>query len=166
MSRPTKPYDEVKAMLGTSSAAFEKLVGHIRFLYEIDEIWAEGKPTHKYNNTLYFKRSGKSLITFGLREGFFIVSITLGKNERDKFDEQREHFSEALRKLYDETEILHDGMWLGFDVYEDSLHDDFIRLLQIKRKPNRKILPESTEKCGCLDIGMAHDEITKLIMEA
>jgi len=166
MNRPTKPYVEVKTMLGTASVAFEKLIGYIRFHYEMDENWAEGKPTHKHFNNLFIKRSGKALLSLHLREEFFIVSITLGKNERDKFDEQREHFSETVRKLYDETEILHDGMWLGFEVRDDSLVDDFIRLMQIKRKPNRKILPEIMEKCGCLDIGMAHDEITKYVMEA
>ena len=48
MDRPTKPCEQVKAMLGNASAAWEKLVGHIRFYYEIDEIWAEGKPTYKH----------------------------------------------------------------------------------------------------------------------
>jgi hypothetical protein len=165
VDRPTKAYSEVKTMLGKASNAWEQLVGRIRFHYEIDEIWAEGKPTHKHNNTLYFKRGGKSLVTIGLREGFFIVSITLGKAERDKFDEHRENFSEQICKLYDETEILHDGMWLGFDVRDESVNDDLIRLLQLKRKPNRKILPESIEKCACLDIGMSYEDITKHIAQ-
>jgi len=164
MNRPTKSYGEVKTMLGAASDAWEKLVGHIRFYYEIDEIWAEGKPTHKHYNILCFKRGGKSLITLCLREGFFIVSITLGKNERDKFDGQRENFSEAMRKLYDETDILHDGMWLGFEVRDESIHDDLFRLMQIKRKPNRKISPPNIEKCGYLDIGMSQEDITKIIM--
>jgi hypothetical protein len=164
MSRQTKPYSEVKAMLGTASNAWEKLVGYIRFYYEIDEIWAEGKPTHKHYNILCFKRGGKSLITLCLREGFFIVSITLGQKERDKFDEQRENFSEEMRKLYDETDILHDGMWLGLEVRDESINADLFRLMQIKRKPNRKILPENMKKCGSLDIGMSQEDITKIIM--
>jgi len=164
MNRPTKPYNEVKAMLGAASNAWENLIGHIRFYYEIDEIWAEGKPTYKHYNNLYFKRGGKPLITLCLREGFFLASITLGKKERDKFDEQRENFSETLRKLYDETEILHDGMWLGFEVRDESFNDDLIRLMQIKRKPNRKTLPESINQCACLDIGMSHEDITKCII--
>jgi hypothetical protein len=164
MDRQTKPYNEVKAILGKASDAWEKLVGHIRFYYEIDEIWAEGKPTHKHYNILCFKRGSKSLVTLCLREDFFIVSITLGKNERNKFDEQRECFSESMREHYDETDILHDGMWLGFDVRDDSLNDDFIRLMRIKRKPNRKILPENMDSCGCLDIGMSHEDITKIML--
>jgi len=164
MDRPIKSYNEVKAMLGAASDAWEKLVGHIRFYYEIDEIWVEGKPTYKHYNLLYFKRGGKPLITLCLREGFFLVSITLGKNEREKFDEQRENFSEAVRELYDETEILHDGMWLGFEVRDESINDDLISLMQIKRKPNRKVLPQNKEKCGRLDIGMAYDDVTKILM--
>ena len=163
MDRPTKPYGQVKVMLAGASAAWEKLVGYIRFYYEIDEIWAEGKPTHKHYNLLFFKRSGKSLITLCLREGFFFVSITFGANEREKFEEQRNLFGEAVCKEYDNAETLHDGKWLGFEVRDDSLIDDIIRLLPIKRKPNRKILPESMEKCGRLDIGLSHEEITKMI---
>ena len=33
---------------------------------------------------------------------------------------------------------LHDGKWLMFEPVDTSLFDDFIRLLGIKRKPNRK----------------------------
>jgi len=39
-----------------------------------------------------------------------------------------------------------------------------IRFMHIKRKPNRKVLPQSIEKCGRLDIGMSHEDITKYIM--
>ena len=161
MDRPTKAYNEVKAMLGAASNAWEQLVGHIRFDYEIDEIWAEGNPAHKYYNTLTFKRGGKSLITLCLRKGFFIVCVVLGAKERDKFEEQRESFSEVACETYDAAKTYHDGKWLGFDVYDSSLVDDFIRFIHIKRKPNRKVLPQSIEKCGCLDIGLSHQEITK-----
>ena len=43
---------------------------------------------------------------------------------------------------------------------DESLIDDIISLLHIKRKPNRKVLPESIEKCGSLDLGLSHEEIT------
>lgn len=165
MTRSTKPYSEVKALLGNATVAWEKLTSHIRYYYEIDEIWAEGKPTHKHRNILYFKRSGKSLIILALRDGYFEACIVLGKAERDKFDMQRDTFGEAVLKLYDETEILHDGMWLNFDIFDSSLVDDFIRLVGIKRKPNRKVLPDSMEKCGQLDIGLSHSEITERVFE-
>ena len=163
MDRPTKPYEEVKAMLGDSSAAWEKLIGYIRFHYEMDENWAEGKPTHKHFNNLFIKRSGKALLSLHLREGFFLVSVTLGGKEREKFDEQRAAFGETVCKEYDNSDTLHDGKWLGFEVRDASLIDDIIRLVQIKRKPNRKVFPKDIEKCGRLDIGMSHDAITKML---
>lgn len=160
MDRPTKPYNEVKAMLGEASEAWENLLGYVRYHYEMDENWAEGKPTHKHFNNLFIKRSGKALLSLHLREGFFLVSITLGQKERDKFEEQRATFSEAVCNEYDNAETLHDGKWLGFTVRDDSLIDDIINLIKIKRKPNRKVLPMDMKKCGCLDIGMSFDEIT------
>ena len=164
MDRPTKPYAEVNAMLGETSAAWEKLIGYIRFHYEMDENWAEGKPTHKHFNNLFIKRSGKALLSLHLRDGFFIVSVTLGGKERDKFEEQRATFGEVVCEEYDAADNLHDGKWLGFEVRDDSLVDDIIRLVQVKRKPNRKVLPQSVEQCGRLDIGLSHQEITKRII--
>ena len=163
MDRPTKPYEEVRALLGNASPAWEKLLGHIRYYYAMDEQWAEGKPTHKNYNNLYIKRSGKSFVILGLREGYFIVCIVLGKDEREKFDQQRGSFSEAIRKEYDAAETYHDGKWMAFDIQDEILVDDIIQLLRIKRKPNRKILPDNLEKCGRLDIGLSHEDITNLL---
>jgi len=163
MDRQIKPYKEVKAMLGNASAAWEKLLGHIRFYYVMDELWQPGKSTHKNYNNLYIRRSGKSLIMFGIREGYFMTCVVLGKEEREKFDAQRETFSDAICKEYDQAETYHDGKWLGFDMRDDSLVNDIIRLLHLKRKPNRKRLPQCLETCGCLDLGMSHEDITNSI---
>jgi len=160
MNQSTKPYKEVETMLGTASPAWEKLVEHIRFYYIMDELWEPGNPNHKHYNNLRFRRGGKTLITLCLREGYFIACVVLGKEEREKFDEQREAFGEDVRKAYDEAHIYHDGKWLGFDVRDESLIDDIIRLLPLKRKPNRKVLPESAKQCGRLDLGLSHADIT------
>jgi len=164
MDRAIKPYEQVKAMLGNASLAWEKLVGYIRFFYVMDELWDEGNPTHKHYNNLRFRRGSKTLITLCIREGYFIACIVLGKDEREKFDEQREIFGEVVCKVYDETDTYHDGKWLGFDVCDESLIDDIVRLLPIKRRPNRKILPENLEKCGCLDLGLSHEDITECLI--
>ena len=47
---------------------------------------------------------------------------------------------------------------------DESLIDDIVRLVQIKRKPNRKVFSKDIEKCGRLDIGMSHEDITNFIM--
>ena len=164
MDKSIKPYKQIEVMLEGASFAWEKLAGHIRFYYVMDELWEEGNPKHKHYNNLRFRRGGKTLITLCIREGYFIACIVLGKEEREKFEEQREIFSEALCKIYDESETYHDGKWLTFDVCDESLIDDIIHLLPIKRKPNRKVLPENLENCGCLDLGLSHEDITNHII--
>ena len=164
MDRPIKPYAQVEGMLQGASSAWEKLAGHIRCYYIMDEVWEAGNPAHKHYNNLRFRRGGKTLITLCLREGYFLVGVVLGREEREKFDEQREAFGEAVCKAYDEEETLHDGKWLGFEIRDDLLIDDIIRLLPIKRKPNRKILPENVEECGRLDLGLSHEEITNRLI--
>ncbi|MCL2854404.1 MAG: DUF3788 domain-containing protein [Defluviitaleaceae bacterium] len=164
MDRPTKPYEEVKQMLGKSSTAWEKLLGKIRFHYVMDEDWREGEPTHKNYNNLFIRRSGKSLIIFSLREGYFIACIVLGKDEQAKFEQERESFGKVVRNAFDSEEALHDGKWLAFGIYDDKLVDDIMRLLRLKRKPNRKELPQDLDYYGFMDIGMSHADITNLIM--
>ena len=164
MINKTKPYSEVEAKLGKASSAWEKLTGYIRFNYEMDEDWWEGNPNHKHHSNLRFRRGGKTLVTLCIRQGYFITAIVLGQDERDKFEEKRKEFGDVICKEYDGTEVLHDGKWLGFEIYDESLIDDIFRLLQIKHKPNRKIMPKSLDNCGRLNIGLPHTEITKIIM--
>jgi len=165
VDREIKPYGQVKEMLGNASPAWEKITGHIRFYYVMDEKWAEGKPTHKHYNNLFIRRGGKAFITLSLREGYFIACVVLGEKEREIFEQQRDGFGDQIRKAYDEAHTYHDGKWLAFDVYDESLIDDIIRLLHIKRKPNRKVLPVCTEReCGCLDLGLSHEDITSCVI--
>ena len=164
MNNKIKSYSEVKEKLGKASSAWEKLAGYIRCHYEMDEDWWEGNPAHKHHSNLRFRRGGKTLITLALRDNYFIAAIVFGKEERDKFEEYRKEFGEDVCKEYDAAQVLHDGKWLGFDIYDEFLISNIIRLLQIKRKPNRKILPKNLDGCGGLDIGLSHQEITKIIM--
>lgn len=64
--------------------------------------------------------------------------IILGKEERIKFEKDRESYSEEVQKIYDESKTYHDGKWMMFEPADTFLFDDFSRLLNIKRKPNRK----------------------------
>jgi len=43
-----------------------------------------------------------------------------------------------VQKIYDETKTYHDGKWLMFEPTDTALFDDFVKLLGIKRKPNKK----------------------------
>ena len=164
MTRPILSYSEVKARLGDSLAAFNRLVGQIRYYYELDEVWQAGNINHKHHSNLYFKYGSKTLITVCLRDNYFIAYTVLGKDERAKFDLSRDTFSDCVKTEYNTAEVYHDGKWLSFDIKDESIVDDVFKLLQSKFKPNRKELPQSLDKCMQLDLGLSKQEITKVVV--
>lgn len=67
--------------------------------------------------------------------GFLII---LGKDERAKFEADRESYAKEIQERYNGAQTYHDGKWIMFEPVDDSLFQDFMRLLRIKRKPNKK----------------------------
>lgn len=64
--------------------------------------------------------------------------IVFGKEERAKFEDIRRSLSIAVCKQYDEAKTYHDGKWVMFEPANTAEFDDYMKLLTIKRKPNRK----------------------------
>lgn len=64
--------------------------------------------------------------------------IIFGKDERTKFEDIRDTLSAAVCRRYDEAETYRDGKWVMFEPTNTAEFDDYIKLLSIKRKPNRK----------------------------
>ena len=64
--------------------------------------------------------------------------IILGKDERAKVEEIRGELSDKVLKEYDSAEVYHDGKWVMFTPDDRSAFDDYMKLLSIKRKPNKK----------------------------
>lgn len=104
--------------------------------YDMELLWGSGGKAWTYEYK--YRRGGKTLCALYARENCIGFMIILGKDERLKFVNDREHYSEKVQRIYDETQTYHDGKWLMFEPADTSLFDDFIRLLGIKRKPNRK----------------------------
>lgn len=108
----------------------------VESLYDMEVL--QGKGFGGWKAERKYRRGGKTLCTFYAREDECVLLITLGKAEREKFDAQRGEFSAALTALYDQTTTYHDGKWLWIPMDEALTTDDVIRLLKIKRRPNRK----------------------------
>ncbi len=53
-------------------------------------------------------------------------------------DADRSNYSKEVQKIYGDTKTYHDGKWLMFEPTDTTLFDDFVKLLGIKRKPNKK----------------------------
>ena len=64
--------------------------------------------------------------------------IILGKDERAKFEDIRATLSDAVCRQYDNAQTYHDGKWVMFEPTDATDFSDYMKLLAIKRKPNRK----------------------------
>ena len=104
--------------------------------YDIECLWNTGGKAWKYEYK--YRRGGKTLCALYARENCVGFMVILGKDERLAFEADRENYSEEVQALYDAAQTYHDGKWIMFEPVDTSLFQDFIRLLGIKRKPNRK----------------------------
>lgn len=115
---------------------WEKLCALIDEKYDMDCLWNNGGKAWTYEYK--YRRGGKTLCALYARENCVGFMVILGKDERLKFEKDRENYSKEVQRIYDEAKTHHDGKWIMFEPIDTSLFDDFIRLLGIKRKPNRK----------------------------
>ena len=104
--------------------------------YDVNGAWNKGGKAWKYEYK--YHRGGKTLCALYARENCVGFMIILGKDERLKFEADRDDYSKEVQKIFDETKTYHDGKWLMFEPTDTTLFDDFVKLLRIKRRPNRK----------------------------
>lgn len=129
--------EEMTALVGTALYdVWNKLCALIDEKYDMDCLWDKGGNTWKYEYK--YRRGGKTLCALYAKENCVGFMIVLGKDERLKFEADRENFSKEIQEIYDEAKTYHDGKWIMFEPADTSLFNDFIRLLKIKRNPNRK----------------------------
>ncbi len=128
---------ELEKLVGLDKVnAFFDIVNEIAKLYDMEQIWNSGgkKWTYEYK----FRKSGKTLCAFYFRENTLGFMIIFGKKERAKVEEIRNELSSDVMEAYDNAQIFHDGKWVMFNIKNNSIIEDLMKLLSIKRKPNRK----------------------------
>lgn len=132
--------EEMTALVGKSLYdVWSRLCAAIDEQYEMDCLWDQGGKAWRYEYK--YRRGGKTLCALYARENCVGFMVILGKEERLKFEADRENYSKEVQKIYDEAQTYHDGKWIMFEPVDASLFPDFIRLLRIKRRPNRKNKP-------------------------
>lgn len=104
--------------------------------YEMECLWNKGYREWKYEYK--YRRGGKTLCTLYARKGCVGFMVIFGKAEREKFEALRESFPVQIQMAYDEAATYHDGKWVMFEPKDTEVMSDYVRLLAIKRKPNRK----------------------------
>lgn len=115
---------------------WQKLCLVIDEKYEMERLWNTGGKNWAYEYK--YRRGGKTLCALYAKSNCVGFMIIFGKNERTKFEAIRDTLSESVCKRYDEAETYHDGKWVMFEPTDTAEFDDYMKLLAIKRKPNRK----------------------------
>ena len=129
--------EEMTALLGKSLyEVWNNLCALIDEHYDMEHLWDRGGKAWKYEYK--YRRGGKTLCALYARENSVGFMVVLGKDERLKFETDKENYSKVVQEIYDNTHTYHDGKWVMFEPTDTSLFGDFIRLLSIKRKPNKR----------------------------
>ena len=133
--------EEVIALIGQPLFdVWSKLTDSIESKYDMERLWNRGgkKWTYEYK----YRREGKTLCALYAKEKVFGFMIIFGKAEREKVEAIRNDLSSEAQLIYDEATTYHDGKWMMFELTDTSLFPDMEKLLRIKRKPNKIVLPD------------------------
>lgn len=115
---------------------WEKLNEKISDVYDMEQTWNKG-----FGDWIYeykYRRGGKTLCTFYVKQNIADILIIYGKEECEKFKTIINSVSEQIQSLFNSTQSLHDGKWLWIPIDEKLSSNDIITMLKIKRKPNKK----------------------------
>ena len=115
---------------------WQALCAKIDEAYEMEHVWNAGGKNWTYEYK--YRRGGKTLCCLYAKENCVGFMVILGREERARFDALRDSFSDAVRRRYDGATTYRDGKWIMFEPTDHSEFCDYMKLLAIKRKPNRK----------------------------
>lgn len=128
---------EMTTLLGEELCnVWEELCKTIEKAYDMDQLWDKD-----YREWIYeykYRRGGKTLCTLYAKEETFGLQIIFGKDERAKVEAIRNELSEDVRQIYENAHTYHDGKWVMFYPTDTAMFEDFMKLLRLKRRSNRK----------------------------
>lgn len=122
------------ALMGEEKlSAWERMARTVDSLYDMETLWSDGG--QRWAVEYKYRRGGKTLCCLYAKAGGFGLMLIFGLEERARVDAIRHALSAGTVRAYDEAQTYHDGKWVMFD--ETLPNEDLIRLLAVKRKPNR-----------------------------
>jgi hypothetical protein len=117
--------------LGAKRSLWEELTQFIADNYPIPGEWNFGGKNYGWN--LWYRKSGKTLVTLYPQQGFLVAQIVLGKDQVEQALNLK--LGKNVGTLLRETPQLHDGRWLFIKVKTAKDVKDIQQLLQVKRRP-------------------------------
>jgi hypothetical protein len=125
---------DIQKTLGAAWPLWEEITRFLSQAYpEIPpELSYGGK---KYGWNLWYRKSGKSLLSLFPNNGYFVAQIVLGNAQVEQA--LALDLGETVGRLLRETPQFHDGRWLFIPVRTERDAEDAKQLLQVKRQPKR-----------------------------
>ena len=137
MSDKTPTAEELKNLVGEYLYdIWTHLTEFIDERYDTEHLWNSGGK--KWNYEYKYRRGGKTLCSLYAKEKCIGFMVIFGKDERLKFEADKTDYSKKTQAVYDEAQTYHDGKWLMFSPKDTTKFHDYLKLLAIKRKPDRK----------------------------
>ena len=115
---------------------WKALCSMIEEKYDIEPVWNAGGKNWIYEYK--YRKGGKTLCCLYAKNNCIGFMIIFGKDERTKFENIRGTLSNTVCKQFDEAKTYRDGKWVMFYPTNTAEFADYMNLLAIKRKPNRK----------------------------
>ena len=115
---------------------WQQLCAAIDEKYEMERVWNSGGKNWTYEYK--YRRGGKTLCCLYAKRHCMGFMMIFGKEERTKFEDIRGTLSDTVCRQFDEAKIYHDGKWVMFEPVNSTEFDDYMKLLAMKRQPNRK----------------------------
>ena len=125
---------DLESVLGACLPLWQNLLVFITESYQMSpELNYGGR---KYGWNLWYRKSGKSLVSLYPKVDHFIAQIVLGREQVEKAEQT--DFGESVQILFDQTPSLHDGRWLFIPVHTRQDLQDVYALLLIKKRPLKR----------------------------
>ena len=134
LDKSTRPgEDEILRALGLAAPIWLDICKYIRSHYaEVPEMIFF---TKNYGWSVRYRKSKKTLCYLFPERNAFSVLIVLGSKEAVRAEDMAHKMNEAVRRVLEDTEQLHDGRWLWIRVTEASDCASLKVLLSAKKKP-------------------------------
>lgn len=126
---------EVLDTLGAKKELWQQLTRFIADNYPIPGEWKFGGKNYGWH--IWYRKSGKTLVTLYPAPKSFTAQIVLGKEQVAQALTLR--LGKNVATILNETPQLHDGRWLFIKVKTAQDLRDIEKLLQIKRKPTTRL---------------------------
>jgi hypothetical protein len=126
--------EEVRSALGAQYVLWEQLRQFMLDTYQMTVEMSFGG--RKYGWNLWYRKSGKSLVSLYPQQGYLVAQIVLGREEAERAAQLA--LGENVSHMLDSTPQLHDGRWLFIPVRSRQDVEDVQQLLLIKKRPARR----------------------------